>query len=76
MSKTERAMAEQDGAHRGMAVKRFFTSQGTHPYDQIEQLLTLNYLRDRLAAYGRRNYCFYVGHVDSIPCDLRSINID
>ncbi|HLW17081.1 MAG TPA: vitamin B12-dependent ribonucleotide reductase, partial [Actinomycetota bacterium] len=36
MSKTERAMTEQDGGHRGMAVKRFFTSKGTHPYDQVE----------------------------------------
>ena len=36
MSKTERAMTEQGGAHRGMPVKRFFTSQGTHPYDQVE----------------------------------------
>src|SRR5436190_9587544 len=36
VSKTERAMTGRDDVHRGIAVKRFFTSPGTHPYDQVE----------------------------------------
>src|ERR1019366_10518277 len=49
---------------------------GLHSDYQIEQLLSLNVLCDRLSANRSRNHSFYVRNVDSIPRDFVPIDID
>jgi len=49
---------------------------GLHADNQIEQLLTLNHLSDRLPAHCSRNHSFHISNVDPIPRDLVTIHVD
>ena len=49
---------------------------GLHADYQIEQLLSLNDLRDRLSADCGRNHGFHIGDIDAVARNLVAIDID
>ena len=49
---------------------------GLHAYHQIEKLLPLDHLGDRLASHSRRDHGFHVGYVNSVARNLVAIHIE